>query len=221
MDDEITVTVGPKHARLADRPAVRHASTTGSGVLGGHRVAVRRPRARTTDGREVQLASYAAFAADDQLDRVVFERMLAGRHRERHGGAVAAGRTGRPRVGRQRAAGGDRWRQGVGGGGASGVRRPCARAALHHPLRRPPDYADLVLWIVADGGMPGARDPMPRVPAGNSPGVDLDPGSDTSAAPVRGDRCAAGRRAPASPAGSAARTSRGGTAAPRRTRSPR
>ena len=78
MDDEITATVGPKHAKLADRTAVRHASTTGSVVLGGRKVTVRRPRARTTDGREVALASYAMFAGEDQLEAVAFARMLAG-----------------------------------------------------------------------------------------------------------------------------------------------
>jgi transposase-like protein len=88
MDEEITATVGPKHARLADRTAVRHASTTGSVVLGGRRVAVRRPRARTLDGHEVQLDSYTAFAADDQLERVVFERMLAGLATRRHRAAA-------------------------------------------------------------------------------------------------------------------------------------
>jgi hypothetical protein len=88
MDDEITATVGLKHARLVDRTAVRHASTTGSVVLGGRKVTVRRPRARTVDGREVQLDSYAAFAADDQLEQVVFERMLAGLATRRHRAAA-------------------------------------------------------------------------------------------------------------------------------------
>ena len=88
MDDEVTATVGAKHARLADRTAVRHASTTESVVLGGRKVAVRRPRARTTDGREVQLDSYAMFAADDQLEQVVFERMLAGLATRRHRSAA-------------------------------------------------------------------------------------------------------------------------------------
>ena len=94
MDDEITATVGPKHARLADRTAVRHASTTGSVVLGGRKVTVRRPRARTLDGREVQLDSYAMFAADDQLEQLVFERMLAGLATRRHRGAAAGRRRG-------------------------------------------------------------------------------------------------------------------------------
>ena len=88
MDDEVTAVVGPKHAKLTDRTAVRHASTAGSVVLGGRKITVRRPRARTTDGREVQLASYAAFAAEDQLEQVVFERMLAGLATRRHRAAA-------------------------------------------------------------------------------------------------------------------------------------
>jgi putative transposase len=88
MGDVITATVGLKHARLAHPTAVRHASTAGSVVLGGRKVAVRRPRARTLDGHEVQLASYAAFAADDQLEQVVFERMLAGLATRRHRAAA-------------------------------------------------------------------------------------------------------------------------------------
>jgi hypothetical protein len=47
MDDEVSATVGAKHARLADRTAVRHASTTGSLVLGDRKVAVRPPTAGT------------------------------------------------------------------------------------------------------------------------------------------------------------------------------
>ena len=53
-------------------------------VLGGRRVPVARPRARTVDGHEVTLASYAHFAADDLLSQVVLERMLAGVATRRH-----------------------------------------------------------------------------------------------------------------------------------------
>ena len=84
MEAEVTARVGPKHARVADRTARRHASTSTSVVLGGRKVPVQRPRARTLDGEEVQLQSYAAFAAEDQLDSLVFERMLAGLATRRH-----------------------------------------------------------------------------------------------------------------------------------------
>ena len=55
MDAEVTAKVGPKHAKLPGRRATRHASAPGSVVLGGRRVKVSRPRARTIDGEELQL----------------------------------------------------------------------------------------------------------------------------------------------------------------------
>lgn len=84
MQAEVTAKVGRRHARLADRTARRHATTDTSVVLGGRKVAVRRPRARTLDGREVALESFAAFVDEDQLDSLVFERMLAGLATRRH-----------------------------------------------------------------------------------------------------------------------------------------
>jgi hypothetical protein len=50
----------------------------GSVTLGGQRVSVTRPQARTLDGHEVPLNSYAHFAAEDMLTQVEMERMLAG-----------------------------------------------------------------------------------------------------------------------------------------------
>ena len=58
---------------------MRHGHEGGEVTLGGRRVPVSRPRARTADGEhEVELATYAHFAARDQLDDVMLERMLAG-----------------------------------------------------------------------------------------------------------------------------------------------
>ena len=84
MEEELTRRVGPKHAKLADRVATRHASAPGSVVLGGRRIKVRRPRARSLDGTELHLDSYGAFSDDDQLKDVVMERMLAGLATRRH-----------------------------------------------------------------------------------------------------------------------------------------
>lgn len=84
MQDELTAKVGAKHAKLSGRPASRHGSAPGSVVLGGRRVGVERPRARTSDGTEVALDTYAAFADDDLLSEVVMERMLAGLATRRH-----------------------------------------------------------------------------------------------------------------------------------------
>jgi len=84
MEAEVTDRVGPKHAKLPERSASRHAAAPGSVVLGGRRVPVSRPRARSTEGGEVQLATYATFANDDLLTEVVMERMLAGVATRRH-----------------------------------------------------------------------------------------------------------------------------------------
>ena len=62
----------------AARTAVRHGREHGSVTLGGRKVEVTRPRARTLEGAEVALAAYQAFAAEDQLTAVVMEKMLAG-----------------------------------------------------------------------------------------------------------------------------------------------
>ena len=84
MDEELTAKVGPKHAKLPGRTAGWHGTAPGSVVLGGRRVRVERPRARSTDGTEVGCDTYAAFADDDLLTEVVMERMLAGLATRRH-----------------------------------------------------------------------------------------------------------------------------------------
>jgi len=79
MEEEVEEVVGPKGGHDRDRTAVRHGHEDGEVTLGGRRVAVRRPRARTADGEsEVALATYEHFADRDPLQRVVLERMLAG-----------------------------------------------------------------------------------------------------------------------------------------------
>jgi putative transposase len=88
FDAEMTAACGPKGRHDPDRAAVRHGAGRGSVVLGGRRVPVARPRARTTDGAEVPLPTYRLFAAEDQLTAVVMERMLAGLATRRH---IAAG----------------------------------------------------------------------------------------------------------------------------------
>ena len=79
MEAEIDEVVGPKGKHIRDRTAVRHGHEGGEVTLGGRRVPVSRPRSRTSDGEhEVELQTYAHFAARDRLTDAVFERMLAG-----------------------------------------------------------------------------------------------------------------------------------------------
>jgi putative transposase len=79
LEAEVDEIVGPKHAKLPDRTAVRHGRQPGEVTLGGRRVAVQRPRVRAADGSgEVPLGTYAHFADRDPLTRMVLEQMLAG-----------------------------------------------------------------------------------------------------------------------------------------------
>jgi len=79
MEEEVDEVVGPKGRWNRERSAVRHGHEAGEVTLGGRRVAVERPRARTADGEsEVPLQTYEHFADRDLLSRVVLERMLAG-----------------------------------------------------------------------------------------------------------------------------------------------
>lgn len=78
MEEEVAEVVGPKGRHDPDRTAVRHGHTGGEVTLGGRRVAVPRPRVRSVDGEEIELATYAHFADRDPLTRVVLEQMLAG-----------------------------------------------------------------------------------------------------------------------------------------------
>ncbi len=78
LEEERTQLVGPSYAHLPTRQARRSGSAPGELVMGGRRVQVRRPRARTLDGQEVQLPSWTSFAAEDPLQERAVEQMLVG-----------------------------------------------------------------------------------------------------------------------------------------------
>ena len=79
LEQEVGELVGPKGKWNRERTAVRHGHEDGEVTLGGRRVQVKRPRARTADGEsEVPLSTYEHFADRDQLGEVVLARMLAG-----------------------------------------------------------------------------------------------------------------------------------------------
>jgi putative transposase len=79
LEAEVDAVVGPKSKHLPERTAVRHGHESAEVTLGGRRVPVSRPRARSADGeQEVELGTYAHFAARDRLTDVMLERMLAG-----------------------------------------------------------------------------------------------------------------------------------------------
>lgn len=78
LEHERTQLAGPRYAHLPTRRAHRAGSAPGELVMGGRRVQVRRPRTRTVDGRELELPSWRAFAAEDPLHERAVEQMLIG-----------------------------------------------------------------------------------------------------------------------------------------------
>lgn len=78
LEEERTALVGPRYAHLPTRQAHRSGSAPGELVMGGRRVQVRRPRARTLDGKEVQLPSWTAYGTEDPLHERAVEQMLVG-----------------------------------------------------------------------------------------------------------------------------------------------
>src|SRR6266436_9086037 len=58
LEGERVALCGERYAHLADRQALRAGHVASSLVLGGRRVAVQRPRARSVAGRELRLPSW-------------------------------------------------------------------------------------------------------------------------------------------------------------------
>ncbi len=86
MEQDRELLCGPKGKHDPARRASRTGSTSSDITLGGRRIPVRRLRARSRDGAELALPSFA-FAADrDPLDRRTMEAMSAGCRRESTGG---------------------------------------------------------------------------------------------------------------------------------------
>lgn len=77
LEEDRKVICGPRYAHEPDRPASRAGTVRSEVVLGGRKVAIRRPRARTAEG-EVALPTFQAMAKTDPLDRRVVEQMLVG-----------------------------------------------------------------------------------------------------------------------------------------------
>jgi len=108
LEAELTRLVGPKGQHRPGRTAYRHGREKGAITLGGRLVEVERPRARTTDERELRLPTYEAVADRDPLTEAALARMLLGissRHYaaslEPVGDEVPARGTGRSAVSRR------------------------------------------------------------------------------------------------------------------------
>ena len=78
LEMERVALCGERYEHLADRQALRAGHVASSLVLGGRRVAVQRPRARSVEGRALRLPSWREWSARDPLDERALEQMVLG-----------------------------------------------------------------------------------------------------------------------------------------------
>lgn len=69
---------GPRYRHSSARRASRAGTARGELSMGGRRVAMKRPRVRSVDGREVPLRTWEQFSKDDPLNRRAVEQMVVG-----------------------------------------------------------------------------------------------------------------------------------------------
>jgi transposase-like protein len=78
MEHDRTALCGPRDRHDTARTAQRAGSAPSAVTLGGRRIEMRRLRARSLDGRELDLPSFAFAAGRDPLDEHVLEAVAAG-----------------------------------------------------------------------------------------------------------------------------------------------
>ena len=78
LEEDRAQLCGARHARGEERRAYRHGYDEGSLVLGGRRVKVRKPRARSLEGEEMTLPHWEAFKGTDPLGERALEQVLCG-----------------------------------------------------------------------------------------------------------------------------------------------
>jgi putative transposase len=79
LEDERTQLCGERYRHNAERRVMRAGHAPGELVMGGRKVRVARPRARTVDGsKEVPLPSWQTFSMHDPLERDAVEKMVVG-----------------------------------------------------------------------------------------------------------------------------------------------
>jgi transposase-like protein len=78
LEAERSGLCGARYQHLAERQALRAGHVASSLVLGGQRVAVSRPRARSVDGHELSLPSWGEWSSRDPLTERAMEQMVLG-----------------------------------------------------------------------------------------------------------------------------------------------
>jgi putative transposase len=78
LEDDVTRLCGDKSQRVLDRVNNRHGTQPGYIILGGQKVAVRRPRVRSVGDEEVELPAYSNLQAEDAMPAAALAKMIRG-----------------------------------------------------------------------------------------------------------------------------------------------
>ena len=79
MEQDVEAVSGPKGKHNPERTAYRHGFQETTVPMGNQRIAIKRPRVRSTiDNQELPIPSYEAFNSDDELLEAALNRMLYG-----------------------------------------------------------------------------------------------------------------------------------------------
>ena len=78
LEEDRVRLCGPKGYPDPNRTATRYGTDDGQVVLGGRRVAIRKPRVRSVAGKELPLPTYQQFSREDPLEARAWEQMVLG-----------------------------------------------------------------------------------------------------------------------------------------------
>ena len=78
MEQDREDLCGPRWKRDPERRAGRAGTTQSEVTLGGRRIAIRRPRARSQEGEELSLPSFGFATSRDPLDRHTLDAVACG-----------------------------------------------------------------------------------------------------------------------------------------------
>jgi len=96
LEQDREALCGPKGRHQTDRAAYRAGSVASEITLGGRRIPVRRPRARSVEGHELALPSFQLVADRDPLDRQTLSAIAAGIATRRYASTLDALPAGEP-----------------------------------------------------------------------------------------------------------------------------
>ncbi len=90
LEDEVDQLVGERYSHNNERAASRHGHEDGYMVFAGRKVPMKRPRARSTDGKELPLERYGLFKAGTRMENAVSQRVIRGVSTRNSEGALDA-----------------------------------------------------------------------------------------------------------------------------------